>query len=267
MNRTLIEQNHHFISDGVNHDVFAISNKEKIPHEIVIGTNTNVDYILNDLNSNEIVNIILEDNSTLNLSLLLKNDTKNVKINAKLNETCKLIFYCADFSINNNNLEINVDLLGKASSLKWRLASLSAGNDKKEIRVNVNHLNEQTFAQVDNYGVSKDISKLLFAGTSYIANGSHNSKTTQNAKIMEFDETSIAIAKPILKIDENDIEASHSAGVGKISDEHLFYLTSRGITTIEARQLITLGYLKPVLNGFVDKEYQEEILKLIERRL
>ena len=53
---------------------------------------------------------------------------------------------------------------------------------------------------------------------------------------MVFDNECVAIAKPILKIDENDIEANHAAVVGKINDEHLFYLTSRGISETEAKE-------------------------------
>ena len=74
---------------------------------------------------------------------------------------------------------------------------------------------------------------------------------------MVFDEKSTGIAKPILKIDENSIEASHAAVVGKINDEHLFYLVSRGLSEAEAKELITLGYLKPILKGFQDEEVAE----------
>ena len=84
---------------------------------------------------------------------------------------------------------------------------------------------------------------------------------------MVFDRLSNAVAKPILKIDENDIEASHAAVVGKINDDHLFYLTSRGISEKEAKELITFGYLKPILVGFNDQEVIDEINKLIEGRM
>ena len=52
-----------------------------------------------------------------------------------------------------------------------------------------------------------------------------DSTMNKNAKIMVFDKACNAIAKPILKIDENDIAANHAAVVGKVNDEHLFYLT------------------------------------------
>lgn len=132
--------------------------------------------------------------------------------------------------------------------------------------MNIYHNHPETFGRIDNYGVCKDQSKLTFSGISHILKGSHKSKSHQNAKIVVFDSECVAKAKPILKIDENDIEASHAASVGKVSDEHIFYLTSRGLNKEEAKMLITLGYLKPILKGF-DKSIQEDINTLIERRL
>ena len=148
-----------------------------------------------------------------------------------------------------------------------KLASLSANNDDKVINISINHIVGKTYGKVDNYGVCKDNGKLLFAGTSHIFEKASKSKTQQNAKIMVFDEASNAIAKPILKIDENDVEASHAAVVGKINDEHLFYLTSRGLSEADAKQLITFGYLKPILTGFSDENTRDYISSLIERRM
>ena len=194
----------------------------------------------------------LTSHSILHLSTFAKEPVKNLKISANLAENSKLIVYFADFAseINTSNIDINLNEPG--ANVEWHLASLSGENDKKEISVSVYHNAPNTVANVEKYGVAKDNSKLVFSGTSHILNGSSKSKTHQAAKIMVFDPKSDAIAKPILKIDENDIEASHAAAVGKISDEHIFYLTSRGLTNDEAKMLITLGYLKPIFRGFDD---------------
>ena len=159
------------------------------------------------------------------------------------------------------------NLLESDSTLNWHLSSLAASQDNKTFDISVNHIAPRTYARMDNYGVCKDAAKLVFSGISTINNGSRRSKTHQNSKIMVFDSLSDGIAKPILKIDENDIEASHAAVVGKINDEHLFYLTSRGLTEADAKQLITFGYLKPIMNGFMEEEIKGEISDLIERRM
>ena len=164
-------------------------------------------------------------------------------------------------------LTTDINLVGESSQCTWNLASLASNKDDKEFDVSIYLRNLKTEAYINNYGVARDESRLLFSGICHIINGAHASKAHQNSKIMVFDEKSDAIAKPILKIDDNDIEASHAAVVGKISDEHMFYLTSKGLSEAEARELITYGYLKPILNGFEDEKLQESISNMIEGRI
>ena len=229
--------------------------------------NKNAQLTILKLNNVRDIEIELKENSYLLLSLLLENDINdlNIKVTAKSGAT--LEGFIADFSTNVLNLNCVVDLKEENTSAYIKLASLSANKDNKNISISINHIVGKTFGRVDNYGVCKDLGKLLFAGTSHIFEKAVKSKTQQNAKIMVFDEASNAIAKPILKIDENDIEASHAAVVGKINDEHLFYLTSRGISEADDKQLITFGYLKPILAGFNNEETRNYISSLIERRM
>ena len=229
--------------------------------------NSNSRLTILKLNNIRDIEIELKENSYLLLSLLLEDDINdlNIKVTAKSGAT--LEGFIADFSTNVLNLNCVVDLKEENASAYIKLASLSANKDNKNISISINHIVGKTFGRVDNYGVCKDLGKLLFAGTSHIFEKAVKSKTQQNAKIMVFDEASNAIAKPILKIDENDIEASHAAVVGKINDEHLFYLTSRGISEADAKQLITFGYLKPILLGFNNEETRNYISSLIERRM
>jgi Fe-S cluster assembly protein SufD len=100
---------------------------------------------------------------------------------------------------------------------------------------------------MSNYGIAEDTSKLVFAGVSEIQKGAKKTHTpAKSPKIIVFDPKADALASPILKIGENDVEASHAAVVGRLSEEHLFYLESRGVDEAMAKRLITLGYLKPI---------------------
>ena len=206
----------------------------------------------------------VDEGASLTLSLLAENSAKSMKITANMGYSTKFAGYLADFFKGDCRSQITVNINGENASCDWHLASLANQNSKKEFDVSVFHNAKNTFATMDNYGVTMDEAKLVFSGISKIQKGSSASKTHQNAKIMVFDEKSNGVAKPILKIDENDIEASHAAIVGKISDEHIFYLTSRGLTEEEAKQLITYGYLKPILKGFEDEEIKNKIERQIE---
>ena len=223
--------------------------------------------LFEDLSNISELNITIQEGSFVKLAMILDKELNNIKINIDVLRQSSLEGYVADFAKNKLDLDCAINLKEEGANCLFKLASLSANKDDKKISISVNHLVKKTYGKVDNYGVCKDLGKLLFAGTSHILNGAIKSKTEQNAKIMVFDEESNAIAKPILKIDENDIEASHAAVVGKINDEHLFYLTSRGISEADAKQLITFGYLKPILLGFNNEANKEYISSLIERRM
>ncbi|MCQ2802720.1 MAG: SufD family Fe-S cluster assembly protein [Bacilli bacterium] len=238
----------------------------KLDEKFVVNANANFSLFLDGINSDSNLNFELKENSTLLLSVIQETNLENTKITANLQQNSTIIVYFADFSVKNCKPQILINLNGEGAKADFHLASLAASNDNKNLDVSIMHNAKNTYGKVDNYGVCKDKAKLCFAGTSHIINGAVKSSTYQNAKIMVFDPNSDAIAKPILKIDENDVVASHSAAVGKISDEHLFYLTSRGISLDEARNLITYGYLKPILKGFNDKE-KTRLTNLIEGRL
>ena len=250
------------VNDNLEYN--CLSNDDELLFDVA--SNIEVNVLLIDSENAKSITFDVGDNSIVHLALFVKNPVENANITANIGENSKIIAYYADFSTVRNHLNADINLNKDNASCEWHLASLSSKTDDKEIAVSIYHNHANTHGRIDNYGVCKENSKLIFSGISHIVKGCHQSTSHQNAKIVVFDNDCKAIAKPILKIDENDIEASHAAVVGKVSDEHIFYLTSRGLNVDEAKLLITLGYLKPILKGFNDS-VSEEINTLIEGRI
>ena len=264
MDRLLLSDSS-LIKSGVLETQYFVLDENIESIEIPEGTTTDILFLSLPRNNNFVINV--NKNSVSIISLLAKTNLDGYKITINIKENSRVEGYLADFTKEKEKFSFIANLLERNAVMNWHLASLTAGSDNKSFDINVNHNSPSTFAKMDNYGVCKDDGKLVFSGISTIFNGSKGSKTHQNSKIMVFDKLSNGIAKPILKIDENDIEASHAAVVGKINDEHLFYLTSRGLSESAAKELITFGYLKPIMNGFVDEEIKQEISSLIEERM
>ena len=65
-------------------------------------------------------------------------------------------------------------------------------------------------------------------------------------KLLMLDNKSSAVAEPELEIKNNEVKASHSASVGRIDEEQLFYLESRGVEKHDAEKLIIKGFLGEV---------------------
>ena len=78
-----------------------------------------------------------------------------------------------------------------------------------------------------------------------------------------FDNISQSNAYPVIVSDEKDSNLVHEAKVGKISEEQIFYLQTRGLSKEQAVQLIVSGFIEPIIKE-LPLEYAVEMNKLIE---
>jgi Fe-S cluster assembly protein SufB len=69
-----------------------------------------------------------------------------------------------------------------------------------------------------------------------------------------------------MDIQSSDASIAHEAAVSKISDEQLFYLTSRGIGEEEAISMIVNGFIEPIVKE-LPLEYAVELNRLIELQM
>jgi Fe-S cluster assembly protein SufD len=271
-NNIILNQNDkEFIIDNVDGKTsqyyFDLTNQQISHLTIKITDNSNVDVVV--IISNQLEKLIFDIGkcSNVKLQFIVDSIDKNVAIVGNLYHGANVIVALADFTNGQGFIDVHFSLLGKESYLDWRLASLSSNEDEKKYAINFTHKSENTYAMMSNFGVTEHKSKLHFTGNSHIVKGAHNSKTHQKAKIMVFDSHCVGRADPVLIIDENEVAASHAATVGKLSEEHLFYLQSRGINKQTAKRLITRGYLQPIINYFTDDGDKVKLTSLIEREL
>lgn len=208
------------------------------------------------------VNLVLNEGSELTLKLANFEENSEINITGKIGKYARISVVFADFSSGNSKIVSQINLAEEGATCDWHLATLANKKDNKIFDISFKHLVGKTTSLMDNYGVARDDSKIVFSGVSHITEGAKGSNAKQNAKIIVFDKNSQGVASPILKIDENEVQASHGAIVGQLNSDHMFYLMSRGLTRDEARMIITLGYLKPV-----SRQFSEETQKLIEEAI
>ena len=206
------------------------------------------------------------ENAKVHHSIAFFKDNNEAKYAVNMEKNTEYQGALADFSKGNNTLDFVCNLNGEYAKSNWNLACLACENDVKKMSVSFFHNAKHTYAKMENYGVCEDEGSIEFLGTSAINKGAKSSATHQNAKIMVFDPKCKAKANPVLCIDENDVEASHAAVVGQINEDHIFYLTSRGIEEETAKKLITLGYLNPILRFFNDESVLERMSENIDGR-
>jgi Fe-S cluster assembly protein SufD len=76
-----------------------------------------------------------------------------------------------------------------------------------------------------------------------------------------------ADASPKLIINNHDTEASHSATVGQVSEEDMFYMTSRALPERLAKNMLVEGFYVPVLEEIEVEELREDFQGRIRDRL
>ncbi|MBT5741622.1 Fe-S cluster assembly protein SufB [Candidatus Woesearchaeota archaeon] len=90
-----------------------------------------------------------------------------------------------------------------------------------------------------------------------------NTKSSVECDALIIDDKSSSNTYPFMKINNNKINISHEASVGKIGDEQIYYLMSRGLSKEQAIQLIVGGFIEPISKQ-LPLEYAIELNKLIE---
>ena len=66
---------------------------------------------------------------------------------------------------------------------------------------------------------------------------------------------------------EDDVDGHHAVSVGKMDENKLFYLMSRGLDMAEAQRLVVEAAFNPVLDRIPDAELKQEIDEYLQRRL
>ena len=123
---------------------------------------------------------------------------------------------------------------------------------------------EGSRAEVISRAVSNDESKIYSRG--HLAGTVPGVKGHLECHGLVLSNDSMIYAVPELEADAANLEMSHEAAVGKIDEEEIYYLTSRGLTEEEATSMIVRGFLSMDITG-LPPELASETKKMIDMSL
>ena len=199
--------------------------------------------------------IKLENNSSL--EILVFNSNANLK--CELNENAKLVIYNIAFTKDDYIFDLNVDLNNQYADVHIINLYLGINVSKLNSNVMINHYSKNTKSLLDTYAIAKHQSHLTLNNNAYIKNGMKNSDARQMTRGLNLSKKASVKAQPNLLIDEYDVVASHSASIGSIDKDELFYLMSRGLTETQAQEMVILGFIEPILSNIKSEELQKVI--------
>ncbi len=154
-------------------------------------------------------------------------------------------------------------LIGKNSKTDYVGIAYASKGQHQDTGCKVYHLAPNTFSHIISKSICMDGGITSYRGLVKIKKGCTKSKSSVRCDGLMLDDNSKATTFPSMEVEENDVEVSHEAVVGKIGEEQLFYLMSRGLSEKEATKMIVSGFIEPLIKE-LPLEYAVELNRLIE---
>ena len=125
------------------------------------------------------------------------------------------------------------------------------------------HLAPETTSRITSKSVSRLNGRTTYRGLLHVAKGATNVKSSVRCDALLLDDTSKTDTYPYMEINQEDATVTHEATVGKIGDEQIFYLMTRGFSEEDALTLIVNGFMEPFTKE-LPMEYAVELNRLIK---
>lgn len=125
-----------------------------------------------------------------------------------------------------------------------------------------NCLSHQTYK-----GVLNDKSRAVFNGKVFVRENASGTDAQQQNKNLLLSNDARVDTKPQLEIFNDDVKCSHGATVGQLEEEELFYLLTRGLPEMLARNLLTYGFAEEVINKIEIEGIKAELDVVVLNRL
>ena len=128
------------------------------------------------------------------------------------------------------------------------------------------HNAPHTTSNINSKSISKDGGVCIYRGSVVINECAEGSKSNVSCESLMLDEQSQSDTIPAIVIKNDNVDLGHEAKIGRISDEAIFYLMSRGLSEDEARAMLVRGFVDPVSKA-LPLEYAVEMNNLINLEL
>ena len=162
---------------------------------------------------------------------------------------------------------VSLDLIGKGA--EGRVSGLFFADKSQHLTYNTlqRHLAPRTTSDLLFKGALNGSSRSVWRGMIYVAPGAQHIDGYQANRNLVLDSAARSDSIPGLEILNNDVRCTHGSTVGKIDEDQLFYLLSRGIPRKEAEQLVIQGFFADVLSRYSVPQVGETVWGRIQARL
>ena len=244
---------------------------------IIVEDNSSLEFIegcsapgYNELNLHcGCVELFVMDNAYLKFSTI-ENWSKNLmNLNTKkalVGTNSKMEWIMGSFGSKISMLYPMTILNGDNSKCEMTQVSFAGKGQNLDTGIKVIHNAKNTSTRVNSKSISKDGGICTFRSNIWVKKQADNSKLALSCESLMLDSDSRSDTIPVSNIENKDVTFSHEAKIGKISEDSIFYLMSRGLSEEEAVGMLVRGFADPVAKEF-PLEYAVEMNRLINLEL
>ncbi|KSW12595.1 Fe-S cluster assembly protein SufB [Pyrodictium occultum] len=154
-------------------------------------------------------------------------------------------------------------LRGRGASTRNVSVAIANGPYIKDTGGKAIHAAPETRSVIVSKSISSNGGLAVYRGLVRVNRGAYNSVSHVECDSLVLDEKSKSYTYPRNEIEEPTAEVTHEASVGRLGEDQLFYMTSRGLTEGEVKALIVLGFIQDILKS-LPLEYLSVLTKVIE---
>ena len=140
-------------------------------------------------------------------------------------------------------LDVHSELRGEGTHFAFGGVQLLASSQIGDYHLNVHHLTENSESHQRVRGALNDAALGIFDGMIYVAHGAQKTDARQDSRYILLSDAARSHSVPRLEIYADDVQCAHGSTTGKVDEEALFYLRSRGIGYEAARKMLILSFL------------------------
>jgi len=153
-------------------------------------------------------------------------------------------------------------LRGEGARAEFTGITFAGAEQYLDTGAKVVHAAPHTTSSINSKSISKDGGHAFYRGLLRVGKNAENSKSTVSCESLMLDNKSKSDTLPIIELNNDNIDVGHEAKIGRISENSIFYLMSRGINESEAKSMIVRGFVEPITKE-LPLEYAVELNKLI----
>ena len=212
------------------------------------------------------VELFVEEGATLRYSTI-ENWSKNMyTLNTKralVKEGGRIEWVSGSFGSHVSYLYPMSILKGKGAHMEFTGITFAGKGQNLDTGAKVVHAAPDTSSYMNTKSISKDGGISTFRSSVSITKEAAGSKSAVSCQSLMLDDISRSDTIPAMDIRTGDADVGHEAKIGRISDDAVFYLMSRGISEEEARSMIVSGFASNVSKE-LPLEYAVEMNNLID---